>query len=85
LRTALDGSREELERLKEQSQSQPESSPEAVVERLVLENHLLRRRLLGRAGEFSSDAATSPAPTTRTTTSPSQPRPEAEGLEVEKG
>ncbi|XP_031778521.1 uncharacterized protein LOC100678758 isoform X1 [Nasonia vitripennis] len=63
LRTALDSSREELRRLKEAAP--PDFSSDnynEAVERLALENHVLRKRLLDRHGEFSSDAATSPPP-----------------------
>lgn len=70
LRTALDSSREELRRLKEQQPPDPadDDSYGEAFERLALENHVLRRRLLGRIrpGEFSSsDAATSPLPQNR--------------------
>ncbi|XP_011506596.1 PREDICTED: uncharacterized protein LOC105369053 [Ceratosolen solmsi marchali] len=87
LRTALDRSREELNQLKERKQrSETEPPPTSVrshetVEWLALENHLLRRRLLGRAGEFTSDAATNASPPTRTPTSPPPRTLELELLE----
>ncbi|XP_017880175.1 uncharacterized protein LOC108625010 isoform X1 [Ceratina calcarata] len=62
LRSALDSSREELRRLKETVGEFSGSSYVDVVERLALENHVLRRRILSRNSEFSSDAATSPPP-----------------------
>ncbi|KAJ8680679.1 hypothetical protein QAD02_016466 [Eretmocerus hayati] len=78
LRIALDTSREELRKVKENQQYQKEKnivgggieedikkqqekrSLGEAVQRLALENHVLRGRLLDRSGEFSSDASTSP-------------------------
>ena len=73
MRTALDTSREELRRLKEfklqQSQQQQQQKPDdpsdgllgETLERLALENHVLRRKLLIRSVDSKkSDAATSP-------------------------
>ncbi|XP_015432216.1 PREDICTED: uncharacterized protein LOC107188436 [Dufourea novaeangliae] len=65
LRTALDSSREELRRLKESVGDFSGESYADVVERLALENHVLRRKILSRNSEFSSDAATSPPPQAR--------------------
>nr|XP_031841499.1 uncharacterized protein LOC116430920 isoform X2 [Nomia melanderi] len=62
LRSALDSSREELRRLKESVGDFSGESYVDVVERLALENHVLRRKILSRNSEFSSDAATSPPP-----------------------
>lgn len=62
LRSALDSSREELRRLKERIGDFSGESYVNVVERLALENHVLRRKILSRNSEFSSDAATSPPP-----------------------
>ncbi|CAB0040867.1 unnamed protein product [Trichogramma brassicae] len=69
-------SREELRRLKKLQVEDPSAAASSIindgnsggksnvygetVERLALENHVLRRRLLNRSSEFSSDAATSP-------------------------
>ncbi|XP_014207010.1 uncharacterized protein LOC106638398 isoform X1 [Copidosoma floridanum] len=85
LRTALDSSREELRKLKEDHQQQPvakrrTSSPAGEIGRLALENHVLRRRLLDRAGEFTSDAATNPPDHTPKTPIKQQP-PEAANME----
>ncbi|XP_003700677.1 uncharacterized protein LOC100876462 isoform X1 [Megachile rotundata] len=60
LRSALDSSREELRRLKESVGDFSGESYVDVVERLALENHVLRRKILSRNSEFSTDAATSP-------------------------
>ncbi|XP_017752906.1 PREDICTED: uncharacterized protein LOC108545669 [Eufriesea mexicana] len=65
LRSALDSSREELRRLKESVGDFSGESYVDVVERLALENHVLRRKILSRNSEFSSDAATSPPPQAR--------------------
>lgn len=62
LRSALDSSREELRRLKERVGDFSGESYVNVVERLALENHVLRRKILSRNSEFSNDAATSPPP-----------------------
>lgn len=62
LRSALDSSREELRRLKESVGDFSGESYVNVIERLALENHVLRRKILSRSSEFSSDAATSPPP-----------------------
>lgn len=62
LRSALDSSREELRRLKERFGDFSGESYVNVVERLALENHVLRRKILSRNSEFSNDAATSPPP-----------------------
>lgn len=61
LRSALDSSREELRRLKEDFGEFSAENYANVVERLALENHILRRKILSRS-DFSSDAATSPPP-----------------------
>lgn len=65
LRSALDSSREELRRLKQSVGDFSGESYVDVVERLALENHVLRRKILSRNSEFSSDAATSPPPQAR--------------------
>ncbi|XP_076234479.1 uncharacterized protein LOC143179236 [Calliopsis andreniformis] len=65
LRSALDSSREELRRFKESVGDFSGESYVDVVERLALENHVLRRKILSRNSEFSSDAATSPPPQAR--------------------
>ncbi|XP_078050356.1 uncharacterized protein LOC144476910 [Augochlora pura] len=65
LRSALDSSREELRRLKESVGDFSGESYVDVIERLALENHVLRRKILSRNSEFSSDAATSPPPQAR--------------------
>ncbi|CAD1469005.1 unnamed protein product, partial [Heterotrigona itama] len=65
LRSALDSSREELRRLKESVGDFSGESYADVVERLALENHVLRQKILSRNSEFSSDAATSPPPQPR--------------------
>lgn len=65
LRSALDSSREEVRRLKESVGDFAGESYVDVVERLALENHVLRRKILSRNSEFSSDAATSPPPQAR--------------------
>lgn len=65
LRSALDSSREELRRLKESVGDFSGESYIDVVERLALENHVLRQKILSRNSEFSSDAATSPPPQAR--------------------
>ena len=65
LRSALDSSREELRRLKESVGDFSGESYVDVVKRLALENHVLRRKILSRNSEFSSDAATSPPPQAR--------------------
>ncbi|XP_076655243.1 uncharacterized protein LOC143360360 isoform X2 [Halictus rubicundus] len=62
LRSALDSSREELRRLKESVGDFSGESYVDVIERLALENHVLRRKILSRNSEFSIDAATSPPP-----------------------
>ncbi|XP_014609906.1 PREDICTED: uncharacterized protein LOC106789888 [Polistes canadensis] len=62
LRSALDSSREELRRLKESVGEFSEEKYVEVVERLALENHVLRRKILSRSTDFSNDAATSPQP-----------------------
>ncbi|XP_043467845.1 uncharacterized protein LOC122502043 isoform X2 [Leptopilina heterotoma] len=62
LRSALDSSREELRRLKEDFGEFSAENYANVVERLALENHILRRKILSRSN-FSSDSATnSPSP-----------------------
>lgn len=61
LRSALDSSREELRRLKEDFGEFSAENYANVVERLALENHILRRKILSRS-DFSSDAATSSPP-----------------------
>ncbi|XP_067210841.1 serine-rich adhesin for platelets-like isoform X2 [Linepithema humile] len=60
LRSALDSSREELRRLQESVGNFSGESYVDAVGRLALENHVLRRRILSRSCEFTSDAATSP-------------------------
>ncbi|XP_014474181.1 PREDICTED: uncharacterized protein LOC106744191 isoform X2 [Dinoponera quadriceps] len=60
LRSALDSSREELRRLQESVGTFSGESYVDAVSRLALENHALRRRILSRGCEFSSDATTSP-------------------------
>ncbi|KAL6263453.1 hypothetical protein P5V15_006245 [Pogonomyrmex californicus] len=60
LRSALDSSREELRRLQESVGNFSGENYVDAVSRLALENHVLRRRILSRSCEFSSDAATSP-------------------------
>ncbi|EZA54067.1 hypothetical protein DMN91_000183 [Ooceraea biroi] len=65
LRSALELSRKELRRLQESVGNYPGENYVDVVSRLALENHILRRRILRRSCEFSSDAATSPPPQSR--------------------
>ncbi|XP_033227011.1 uncharacterized protein LOC117179386 isoform X2 [Belonocnema kinseyi] len=72
LRSALDSSREELRRLKEDFGEFSAENYANVVERLALENHVLRRKILSRS-EFSSDAATSPPPLAVTIKDPTEP------------
>nr|XP_050848784.1 rho GTPase-activating protein gacF-like isoform X1 [Vespula vulgaris]XP_050848785.1 rho GTPase-activating protein gacF-like isoform X1 [Vespula vulgaris]XP_050848786.1 rho GTPase-activating protein gacF-like isoform X1 [Vespula vulgaris]XP_050848787.1 rho GTPase-activating protein gacF-like isoform X1 [Vespula vulgaris]XP_050848788.1 rho GTPase-activating protein gacF-like isoform X1 [Vespula vulgaris]XP_050848789.1 rho GTPase-activating protein gacF-like isoform X1 [Vespula vulgaris]XP_05 len=74
LRSALDSSREELRRLKESVGEFSEEKYVEVVERLALENHVLRRRILSRSTDFSNDAATSPQPPPPPSPQPQQSR-----------
>ncbi|XP_020279391.1 uncharacterized protein LOC109852552 isoform X2 [Pseudomyrmex gracilis] len=60
LRSALDSSREELRRLQESVGKFSGENYVDAVGRLALENHVLRRKILNRNNEFSSDVATSP-------------------------
>ncbi|XP_019695935.1 uncharacterized protein LOC105180824 isoform X2 [Harpegnathos saltator] len=65
LRSALDSSREELRRLQESVGTFSGESYIDAVSRLALENHVLRRRILSRSCEFSSNATTGLPPQPR--------------------
>lgn len=81
LRTALDSSREELRRLKEAPPDFSSDNYDEAVERLALENHVLRRRLLlgKRAAELDSDAGPQPIIITRSAKSVSFDQTLADG------